>query len=224
MNDDIYELMKKQPHILLLGAGASIAVMKDLGLEAPSAMKDFIKNANLEECLDGITLKTKSDNLEDIYQELCSDKKYDFIRTRLEYGIQSYINKFRLPKNKVSIYDKILLAMKPQDCIYSFNWDPLLVDAKSHVINKLYQWGYENPTELLPKIHFLHGNVQVGFCEEDKVYGRRNSFCSHCGKRLTYTKLLYPDGKKIPNDTYGKSVFDFGNKKSDKENAYSSCV
>ncbi|MBP5641041.1 MAG: hypothetical protein J6X55_16290 [Victivallales bacterium] len=211
MGDDLLQLMKKQPHIMLLGAGASVAVMKDLGLTAPSPMKGFLKNAGLEDCLKGVTLKTKSDNLEDIYQELCVSPEHKDICQKLELGIVEYMRGFHLPKGRLSIYERIILSMTGNDRIYSFNWDPLLPEAFANVLDAYRQWLIPTPQEHLPEIHYLHGNVAVGYCAEhenleDGFSGRK---CTQCGKTYIDTELLYPNGKKVPTDCYGKTVFNW---------------
>lgn len=66
------ELMKKRPHVVILGAGASCAAIPngDKNGKKISAMDGFIEKIGLSELLSKIVLSTTSKNLEDIYMEL----------------------------------------------------------------------------------------------------------------------------------------------------------
>lgn len=68
-----YELyMKKRPHVVILGAGASCATIPngDKYGKKISAMSGFIEKLGLSDIISKVVIKTKSDNLEDIYMEL----------------------------------------------------------------------------------------------------------------------------------------------------------
>lgn len=56
-------------HAVILGAGATIAAIPDGDKNGrrSSVMSGLIEKLNLQEVMNGIELKTKSDNLEDIY-------------------------------------------------------------------------------------------------------------------------------------------------------------
>ena len=59
---------KALPHLVILGAGATMAAIPDgdkNGLKT-SLMKGFVSNLNLDNLFEGISLNTKSKNLEDI--------------------------------------------------------------------------------------------------------------------------------------------------------------
>lgn len=64
--------MKNRPHVVILGAGASCAAIAngDKNGKKIAAMSGFIEKLGLNDILSSITLKTQSDNLEDIYMEL----------------------------------------------------------------------------------------------------------------------------------------------------------
>jgi hypothetical protein len=64
--------MKTRPHVVLLGAGASVAATPhgDKNGNNISVMDGFIDKLNFREIIEGISLNTKSSNLEDIYYEL----------------------------------------------------------------------------------------------------------------------------------------------------------
>ncbi len=39
---------------------------------------------------------------------------------------------------------------------------------------------------------FLHGNVEIAICAQDRVKGFQGTICQHCRQPLTPTRLLYP--------------------------------
>lgn len=63
---DFKRVYCRHPHIVIVGAGASKAVMGEL---CPT-MNEAINQVGIDKLLKGITLRTKSNNLEDIYSEL----------------------------------------------------------------------------------------------------------------------------------------------------------
>src|SRR5215471_8086633 len=83
-------------------------------------------------------------------------------------------------------YDYLLSGLRRKDVVATFNWDPLLVQAFRRNLSM----------RELPEIVFLHGNVCIAVCLEDKVKGFIGDTCQKCGKPLTPTKLLYPIGQK----------------------------
>jgi hypothetical protein len=74
MNTSAYEceyLMKRRAHVVILGAGASCAVIPkgDKYGKKISAMASFIEKLGLSDIIFQVDIHTKSDNLEDIYME-----------------------------------------------------------------------------------------------------------------------------------------------------------
>ena len=63
-------IMKNRPHVVILGAGASVATIPngDANGKKISVMNNFFQNTNTEYLLDGISLKTKSKNLQPAIQ------------------------------------------------------------------------------------------------------------------------------------------------------------
>ena len=47
-----------------------------------------------------------------------------------------------------------------------------------------------------PQLVFLHGNVAIGYCEAEKIYGYHGSHCSSCKGPLKQMPLLYPIKQK----------------------------
>lgn len=183
--------MKRRPHVVILGAGASCAALPhgDKYGKKISAMNGFIDSLGLSEVLSGIEIHTDSNNLEDIYMEL-DERSSDEVdcanaKDELERRIYDYMSEYTIP-DKPTIYDFLLLSLTSKDLVATFNWDPLLIQSYCRVMKY---------TDNLPELAFLHGNVAVGFCEEDNIMGNVGRPCK-CGKLLHPIKLLYPVKKK----------------------------
>ena len=189
------ELMKKRPHVVILGAGASCAAIPngDKNGKKISAMDGFIEKIGLSELLSKIVLSTTSKNLEDIYMELDerSNLEQDCaeVKAELEQKIFSYMTEYEIPYSP-TIYDYLILSLTEKDLIATFNWDPLLVQAYCRVMQY---------TDNLPFIVYLHGNVAVGYCEKDNTMGKIGMRCK-CGNLLLPIKLLYPIKRKNYNE------------------------
>jgi hypothetical protein len=91
----------------------------------------------------------------------------------------------RLPEQP-TIYDHLLLSLREQDLVASFNWDPLLLLA----------YRRNGAVAKQPRLAFLHGNVATGYCAQDRVKGLAFGRCSRCGLPFQRAPLLYPIGKK----------------------------
>lgn len=86
--------------------------------------------------------------------------------------------------DEMNIYDFLVLSLTSKDLIATFNWDPFLVQAMQKVsrfVNK----------DNLPQVAFLHGNVAVGFCEQDMIVGAIGGTCIN-NHELKPVTLLYP--------------------------------
>lgn len=66
MKKKLKDLYCQRPHVVIVGAGVSRAVM---GKSCPT-MNEAIEQVGLDRILEGFMLETKSKNLEDIYSEL----------------------------------------------------------------------------------------------------------------------------------------------------------
>lgn len=196
INPPKYEkLMKKRPHAVILGAGASIAAIPsgDANGRKISVMNGFMKKLGMEDLLDNIELETESNNLENIYSELYERSDCIHILETLENKIYKYFSEFEIP-DEPTIYDMLLLSLREKDVIATFNWDPLLLQAYLRV---------HNITSKLPNILFLHGNVLVGVCHEHKRAGLMGKLCPVCYQQFKPSKLLYPvKNKDYQSDSY----------------------
>lgn len=189
--------MKNRPHVVILGAGASCAAIAngDKSGKKIAAMSGFIEKLGLNDILNSITLKTQSDNLEDIYMELderaTNEPNCLEVKEKLETVIRDYMESYELP-DEPTIYDFLIMSLTEKDLIVTFNWDPLLVQA----IGRMQRF-----TRNMPNVAFLHGNVPVGYCEKDNIMGNAGQKCK-CGEPLQPMRLLYP----IRNKNYSCDI------------------
>lgn len=190
-NSEVEYFIKNRPHVVILGAGASCAAIPNgdkNGRKIP-AMKGFIEAFGLEKILEKVTINTTSDNLEDIYMELerrsAKEPLCAEIQHELNDAIREGMNSYLLP-DKPTIYDFLILSLRRKDLIATFNWDPFLVQAYKRVARY---------TNNLPNLIFLHGNVAVGFCEQDEILGNAGEKCRY-GHELKPLQLLYPVANK----------------------------
>lgn len=189
------------PHIVLLGAGASIAAYNHWGKTGPS----LPSMANLVELLSlGDQIKEAghdpSANFESLYDELASTGKNETLRNAIEKRVNEYFSALSLPDSP-TIYDYLVLSLREKDIIATFNWDPFLIQAfmRNEIVTKTRR----------PRLAFLHGNVRIGVCEKDRISGIIGRKCSACGDNFAPSKLLYPVGQKdYSTDPFIKGEWD----------------
>jgi hypothetical protein len=186
--NEYQRLMKNRPHIVILGAGATMAAIPngDKNGKKSSVMNGFIEALEMTELLNEVKLNTSSNNLEDIYSELHSRPECNGIREEFDRRIRSYFSALELP-SQPNIYDLLLLALRKKDLVATFNWDPLLLQAYQRV---------SRLTKDLPELAFLHGNVLVGYCGNHKWGGILWARCRECGESFQPVPLLYPVAHK----------------------------
>lgn len=185
------KLMKEKPHVVLLGAGASVATIPkgDKFGKKISVMNGFIEKLGMQGILNKINLSTQSDNLEDIYSELDEREDCQEVKKELERRIEKYFLDYKLP-DEPTIYDFLLLSLTKKDLVATFNWDPLLLEAYQRI---------SRITNNLPNLAFLHGNVGVGICEKHNIAGIIQGGCSICNQKFSPIPLLYPVKQKDYN-------------------------
>lgn len=185
--DEIAQVTMGRPHVVLLGAGASRAAFprgERNGRLLP-LMLDFFDVVPVRDIINSAGIPWKGRNFEDIYADLVSDAAKTLFRESLEQVVFDYFSSLELP-NTPTLYDHLVLSLRPKDVIATFNWDPFLIQAvrrNSH---------FAGP----PKLLFLHGNVLQGYCQRDNLHALRGSTCSHCGQPVGPVRLLYPIRKK----------------------------
>ena len=183
----------RRPHVLLLGAGASVAAFPDgerNGRMLP-IMANLISTLQMEEMLDGIGVNWRGRNFETVYSELHEGGHHTELLTKIEGLVREYFTLMALPDTP-TLYDRLVLSLRPKDVIATFNWDPFLFDAcvrNQRVVGKK-----------LPHILFLHGNVRLGHCPEHPRGGALNGTCRECGQRYVPSRLIFPVSRKNYND------------------------
>ena len=193
--EQMIEIYPQRPHLVVLGAGASKDAMPDgdaNGKPLP-VMSEFISTLNLTDYIGNIEGVPKTDNIEDVYSWLANQERFVDERIVVENKIREYFSNITLP-DTLTKYDLLVLSLRQKDCIATFNWDGLLVQA--------YQRMQKITTDL-PQMVFLHGNVEVGYCPECKTYGYWFAKCHKCGEQLQSVPLLYP----VKNKNYQKNEF-----------------
>ena len=173
------------PHVVILGAGASIAAYKDwgrIGSPLPS-MPDLIDVLELRGAIASRGYSVDGLDFESFYDDLATCNSDPELKDIVEKRTYDYFSSLELP-NKPTIYDYLVLSLRQKDLIASFNWDPFLLQA--------YMRNGGRGAESLPDIATLHGNVLAGVCHTDKVCGLNGARCSKCGASLVPSRLLYP--------------------------------
>lgn len=186
VQEEVNQVAVNRPHVVILGAGASLqtCLNGDKNGKILPLMKNFVGVVGLRDLLSDWGIDYTK-NFEEIFSQLFDqkeNKKIDEIRNIID----KYFSQLGLPEQP-TVYDHLVLSLRSKDLIATFNWDPLLVQA--YLRNKQSGLG-------LPKLVFLHGNVFIGYCENDKTAGIIGEFCRKCNKLYTPTPLLYPIKKK----------------------------
>ncbi len=200
-----YSLRLQRPHLVLLGAGASVAAFPNgekNGMALP-LMNNFVETVNgLSDYLDEYGIVYRGQNFEDLYSSLYDESRYDEIRQAVEELIYDYFARMELPEEP-SLYDHLVLSLTGRDVVATFNWDPFLWQAMSRNCHRV---GHDN----LPWPLYLHGNTAIGVCtKHEKIQiGHKGDLCSKCKLPLGRSRLLYPIRKKDYNsDRYIKSTW-----------------
>lgn len=189
------EHLKERPHLVILGAGATIATIPrgDRNGRKSSLMDNFINELGLNELLNNVIFNTNSNNLENIYSELYDREDCRNIRLLLETKIREYFDLLQLSDHP-TIYDLLIISLRKKDAIATFNWDPLLLQAYNRV---------RKITDDLPELLFLHGCVHAGICERDNRFGHIKAHCPVCGRLFQKVPLLYP----VKHKDYTSNIF-----------------
>jgi len=189
--DRVQTVMNGGGHVVILGAGASIAStyrnQEANGKRLPS-MDNFNELVGLEDIIDTVDDKLKASNFETLYTNLHNDNpKSEEIR-EIEEKVREYFGDMILP-DEPTIYDYLILSLRSKDIIATFNWDPFLYQAfvRNHHAGES------------PYLSFLHGNVAIGYSPIDKRSGAAGMTSKATGNIYPPTKLLYPIEQKNYN-------------------------
>ena len=192
--EQIEDVSASRPHVVILGAGASLAACGDgdrNGYRLP-LMDDLIDVLDLRRLLEAESVESGDDNFEKLYSRLHSDPSKRGFCAHLEKILRDYFSALRLP-DEPTIYDHLVLSLREKDAIATFNWDPFLWQAAERNSNV-------SPG---PEIFFLHGCAILGYCPDDRTQGALDSLCGKCGRRRRRVPLLYPvEQKDYTKDMY----------------------
>lgn len=184
---DIKTNISQSPHLVILGAGASKAAFPkaDVSGKIAPVMSELIECLDLRPLLESHNIHCEDTNFESLYDDLVTFGKHPDLVNEIEYRVKDYFSQLNLP-DETTIYDYLVLSLREKDLIASFNWDPFLAQA----------WRRNSNVVKLPKIVFLHGNVEIAICLKHRRKDFIGKNCEKCGESLTPTPLLYPVKQK----------------------------
>lgn len=190
IDDEIADVRMGRPHVVILGAGASRAACPkgDRDGQPLPLMCDFSQLLGLAGALTSWGLDPSA-NFEDTYSSLHEAGESEKIAF-LNQAVVEYFTALNLPDHP-TVYDHLVLSLRSNDIIATFNWDPFLIQA----CLRNSRAGLS-----VPRLAFLHGNVLSGFCAEHTTFGVNGNVCSRCRRPLKPTPLLYPIGQKRYSD------------------------
>jgi len=128
---DITARVNYSPHVMILGAGASLAACPrgDRHGRRLPLMATLTATLGLDPLLSKAGIKVgPADNFEQVYDRISSSDKFSDLRREVNHAVQNYFATLELPEH-ATIYDRLLLSLRPKDLIATFNWDPFLLQA-----------------------------------------------------------------------------------------------
>lgn len=176
-----------RPHVVVLGAGASLAAFPNgdaQGRRLP-LMCDLAELIELAPLFASTGIEQGLDDFEAAFARLASRDDLASTRAHIETRVHAYFAAMDLPAT-ATLYDRLVLSLRPCDAILTFNWDPFLFDA----------FARNRHIAALPLVYFLHGNVRIGACDEHPQPSLIGGACRTCGKSMAPVPLLYPVGNK----------------------------
>lgn len=179
--------MMPLPHVVLLGAGASraafptgdgkgrfVPLMDDLPRILGKPWSDLIESA-----------RPPHVGFEMQFSWMKRSGSYSAELIEIEDLIEEYFDGLQLPDTP-TIYDYLVLGLRPKDVIATFNWDPFLILAERR----------NRHVARLSDIRFLHGCVRYATCPDHDVLGTLAESCPECRKPLSRSRLLLPEVEK----------------------------
>jgi len=185
---EVEDVFFERPHVVVLGAGASIAAVPHdrNGRELPD-MRGLASIEEVQRLFLSAGITDVAEDFEASYARLREEGRYEEIGDRIDQIVRDYFAGVEIGDDP-TIYDHLLLSLRSKDLIATFNWDPIIVQAEM----RLRAMG----ATALPQVVFLHGNVAISVCMEDKTAGLTGERCRDCGKPLEPVPLLYPVTEK----------------------------
>ncbi len=175
-----------KPHVVVLGAGASLAAFPNgdrRGHRLP-IIRNFVETLGMESLLASRGFAGPYDDFEGLYSDITLDPAQQDLRHEIEQRVFDYFAALDLP-DEPTLYDHLILSLRPKDVIATFNWDPFLWQAAA----RNHSFGG------VPTLLFLHGNVAIGYCSDCKIVLARGQIC-RCGRPVSASPLLYPVKQK----------------------------
>lgn len=180
------------PHVVIVGAGASVAACKiDKNGNQVPLLKNIHVILNLEDELKKYNFSAEEMmDFELLFSNIYDKPEFAALQRKLEYEVCEYFEKLTIP-DEPTYYDYLILSLTEKDTIISFNWDPFLIQAyrRNLVVGNL------------PELIFPHGNAGVGICYNCKAKWYAGCYCTECGHKFEKMPLLFPIGKKNYNKT-----------------------
>jgi hypothetical protein len=215
-----------RPHVVILGAGASRQAFPqgDSKGKTLPIMDDFVNVVTgLRDLLESAGINHLGQNFEVLYSKIHERDPKSSLLCEIEKSVRDYFEGLQLPEGP-TLYDHLLLSLRPKDLIATFNWDPFLFDS----------WERHRYRIPLPEVVYLHGNVRIAYCAEHRVLGEKGMCCPECDEELTPSPLLYPVTTKnysadplissawrilehIIRSSFTLTIFGYGAPKTDKE-------
>ena len=182
-------------HVVILGAGASIAsnlhAPEKHGLKLPS-MNDLPDIVGLHGVLSYFPKECVTSNFEETYSNIIERVPDHCCIKVMNEMIYSYFSTLELP-DKPTIYDYLVMSLRDKDVIATFNWNPFLYQA----------WWRNYFHGSSPQLVFLHGNVAIGYDDENDMFGWAGSISKKTGHYYQPTQLLFP----VKHKDYHKDIF-----------------
>lgn len=181
------------PHVVILGAGSSRAAFPkgDANGRALPLLAELPDCLELRAAISSAGFPNTMD-FESIYDQIATTGQHPALKSKIESQTRTYFENLKMP-SKPTLYDYLLLSLRETDVIATFNWDLFL--ALAFIRNRAAAG--------LPQLAFLHGNVHVGVCIQDRVKGFIGDTCRKCECPFKPTPLLYP----VRNKDYESDAF-----------------
>lgn len=159
-------------HLVVLGAEAASEALpggeRD-GRKVPGA-HDIAAAAGLTEDLEQLGIPHDKRSFEEIYRDLYGNTSHAPAAARIEQKLYEHYSSLHLPEQP-TLYDHLVLSLRPKDIIASFCWDPFLHDACLR----------NNSFAPLPRVLYLVGTIRLGTCRRHRISGRVGTACVQCG-------------------------------------------
>ena len=190
MAEETADTSATRPHVLLLGAGASRAALPngDKNGVAVPLLREVAADLALAQLFPDDLRELADEDFEAAYSRLAVSGA-DV--TDLDAKVRDYFSRLELP-DEANLYDLLHLCLREKDAIFTFNWDPFLLQSRVRLARL--------NVGKFPRPFFLHGNVLAGYCLDDAVSGLVGDRCRTCGKPFAPSKLLFPVEQKNYND------------------------